>query len=463
MRFARVRLASRSARVGARLGPLAERRFRLFFVGQTVSLLGDGMTPLALSFAVLGLTGSAADVGYVFGARMAPLVVLLLVGGVVADRVSPRTVVIGSDLVRFGSQAALAALLVSGRAEIWHLVALQAVNGAATGFFFPAVTGVAPRVVSRERLQQANALRNLAASGGEIAGPAFAGVLVATVGAGWALAVDAATFGVSAAFLAAVKLPSHDALPRQSFLRDLRDGWDEFRGRTWLWSGVVAAGLGNMVWTAFTVLGAVVSKQSLGGAGAWALILSSLSAGAFVGGLVALRVHPRRPFVAAFATYLLLPIPCVLLALELSPFVIAAGALAAGGGLIFGNTVWETTLQEQIPAAALSRVTAYDWLGSLALQPLGFALVGWVSGTVGVAPTLWFAAAALVATSATVLAVPSVRALERRGPADVAPDNRAAGAADEWGPAAPPKTRQTADQGAPRGGVPKHDALGEDR
>lgn len=411
-------VASGGVGVAEKLGPLEERPFRLFFLGQSISLLGDGMAPLALSFAVLDLTGSASDVGYVFASRLAPLVAFLLVGGVVADRLSPRTVILASDLVRFGSQGAMAGLLVSGYAEIWHLLALQALNGAATGFFFPAVTGLAPLVVSRERLQQANALRNLAASGGEIAGPAIAGALVATVGSGWALAADAATFGTSAAFLAVVRLPPRAPLPGQSFLRDLLEGWNEFRSRTWLWTGVVAAGLGNMVWAAFSVLGAALSKESLGGPGAWALILSSLSAGSFVGGLVALRVRPRRPFVAAFAAYLLLAVPCGLLALHVPAAAVAAGALFAGAGLIFGNTVWETTLQQQVTPVALSRVTAYDWLGSLALQPLGFALVGPVSGALGTEATLWFAAAALVMTPALVLALPSVRGLEAsRGPA----------------------------------------------
>ena len=396
----------------SKLGPLRERQFRRFFVGQAISLLGDGMAPLAVAFAVLELTGSVSDLGYVFAARMAPLVAFLLIGGVAADRFSPRTVILASDGVRFASQSAMAALLISGHADLSHLIALQALNGAATGFFFPAITGMAPLVVSRPRLQQANALRNLAASGGEIAGPAIAGVLVATAGAGWALAVDAATFGVGMAFLAAVRLPPRTPRQGQSFARDLIEGWTEFRSRTWLWAGVLAAGLGNMVWTAFTVLGAALSKEELGGPGAWALILSSLSAGAFIGGVVALRVRPRRPFVAAFGSYLFLGVPIALLALTLPAGLVAAGALLAGAGLLFGNTVWETTLQQKVKPEALSRVTAYDWLGSLALQPLGFALVGPLAAEIGVEATLWLAATALVGISGVALAVPSIRRLE---------------------------------------------------
>jgi MFS family permease len=370
------------------------------------------MAPLALSFAVLDLTGSVSDVGFVFAARTGLLVASLLIGGVVADRFSRRSVMLASDLIRFGSQGAMAALLIGGQAEIWHLLALQAINGGASGFFFPAVTGLTPLVVSPAHLQQANALRNLAASGGEVAGPAIAGVLVATVGSGWALAADAATFAISAAFLAAVTLPDRERLAAQPFLRDLLEGWHEFRSRTWLWSGVLSAGLGNMVFTAFTVLGAVISKESLGGPGAWALILSTFSIGAFAGGLAALKVRPRRPFFVANLAYLPLGLPCALLAFELPAEVVAAGALVAGAGVIFGNTLWETTLQQHVPPAALSRVTSYDWLGSLAFQPLGFALVGAFSGSIGLESTLWIAAAALLALPLIILSLPSVRQVE---------------------------------------------------
>ena len=367
------------------------------------------MAPLALSFAVLELTGSVSDVGYVFAARTGPLVASLLVGGVVADRLSRKSVMLASDLVRFGSQGAMAALLIGGHAEVWHLLAFQAVNGSASGFFFPAVTGLTPLVVSPEHLQQANALRNLAASGGEVAGPAIAGVLVATVGSGWALAADAGTFAVSAAFLAGVRLPAREGLAVQPFLRDLLEGWHEFRSRTWLWSGVLGAGLGNMFFTAFIVLGAAISKESLGGPGAWALILSTFSIGAFAGGLAALKVRPRRPFFVAYLAYLPLGLPCALLALELPAQVVAAGSLVAGAGIIFGNTLWETTLQQQVSPAVLSRVTSYDWLGSLAFQPIGFALVGALSGSIGIGSTLWLSATALLALPTIILSLPSVR------------------------------------------------------
>src|SRR2546422_89464 len=177
-------------RVPEALRALEEREFRLFFVGQSVSLLGDGMVGVALAFAVLDLTGSASDLGYVFAARTIPLVGFLLAGGVFADRLSRRAVMVGSDVVRLGSP------------------------------------------------------------------------------------------GGTAAFLVRLTLPPHVRLPPQRFLHDLRDGWKEFRSRTWLWVGVWAAGIANMMSAAFFVLGAVIAKTSLGGAGSWALILAAFGVGA---------------------------------------------------------------------------------------------------------------------------------------------------------------------------------------
>src|SRR5829696_2229816 len=211
------------------LGALRERNFRMFFAGQAVSLLGDGMVPVALVFAVLEITGSPSALGLVLAARVLPTVVLLLVGGVVADRVSRRQVMIVADIARMLAQGAMAAVLIAGVAEVWMLAVLAAVGGAATAFFEPASTGLVPMTVSAGRLQQANALQGLSRAAGAIAGPAIAGVLVATVGPGAALAVDGATFAVSAAFLMALRVSPVIQAPSAAFISELREGWHEFR------------------------------------------------------------------------------------------------------------------------------------------------------------------------------------------------------------------------------------------
>ena len=251
------------------LGALQEREFRLFFTGQLVSLLGDAVTPFALAWAVLELTGSARDLGFVIAAKTAPLVLFLLVGGVFADRLPRRGVMLTADVARMAVQAATAALLLSHTARIWELIVLQAFAGAGTAFFNPASTGLTPMTVSAGRLQEANALRGMSMGLTQFAGPALAGILIVTVGPGYALAIDAASFGVSAFYLARLHLPPHVSLPPQWFGRDLLDGWRDFVARTWVWLIVVSASLGNMMSAVWLVLAAVWVKGGHGGAGAW--------------------------------------------------------------------------------------------------------------------------------------------------------------------------------------------------
>ncbi|HEY4703753.1 MAG TPA: MFS transporter, partial [Streptosporangiaceae bacterium] len=263
-----------------RLGVLAERDFRLFFTGYATSLVGAAMVPVALTFAVLQQGRSAEDVGYVLAAETVPLVILLLAGGVIADRLSRRAVMIGSDVARCASELLLAALLLTGSPPLWVFMVLAGVIGAGQAFFNPALTGLLPSVVSPARLQQANALRGVASSTAQIVGPAAAGLIVAAGGAGWAIAIDGATYAVSAVCLARLHLPAQAPPPRESFAAQLRTGWTEFRSRTWLWVIVVQFGLfGLLAYAPFMVLGAVIADRTLGGATAWGLILAAQGGG----------------------------------------------------------------------------------------------------------------------------------------------------------------------------------------
>jgi MFS family permease len=398
--------------LGESFAALRERQFRLLFTGQIVSLLGDAITGVALAFAVLDLTGSATDLGYVFAAKTIPLVTFLLVGGVFADRLPRRAVMLTADVVRGAAQGTVALLVLTHSAQVWELVVLQAVAGTATAFFNPASTGLTPMTVSPELLQQANALRGLSMAFTGIIGSVISGALVAGLGAGWALAIDATTFGVSAIFLAQLRLPAHATLPPQSFLRDLREGWHEFASRTWVWMIVLSASIGNMMTAIFVVLGAVIAKTSLGGAGAWAAILASLGVGSLFGGLVSLRIRVRHPLFFASSLGGFLALPMALLAAQAPAALVAAGALLAGGGNMIFNSLWETSLQQHIPASALSRVSAYDWFGSLAFQPLGLVLAGPAAAAIGISTTLWVATAVTIAMAVLVIATPSVRHLE---------------------------------------------------
>jgi len=393
---------------------LARRDFRLLFAARTASVLGNAVVPVAVAFAVLDLTGSATDLGIVLAARFVPQLVLLLVGGVLADRLPRQRVMVGADVAAGASQAIAAVLLLTGTLELWQLVALEAVNGAAFAFFFPASTGLIPRTVTPALLQPANALLRLSSNGMTVLGAGLAGVIVAATGPGEALAIDSATFLVSAACCSLLRVSGEMTGPGRRFLADLVAGWREFTRRRWLWSVVAQFSIVNAAHAgAFLVLGPVVAKDSLGGAAAWGLIVAAEAAGFVVGGLLGLRFRPRRPLLAGSIGVLLWAPPLALLALAAPPGVIAAAAVVGGLGAETFGVQWDTSLQGHVPGAALSRVSSYDALGSLALMPLGLAVAGPLAAAVGTATAIWAAFALIVVATAAVLLVSEVRTLPR--------------------------------------------------
>jgi MFS family permease len=399
------------ARLPESLDVLRTREFRLLFGGQVVSVLGDRMAAMALAFAVLEIGGSASDVGLVLAAGTFPLLATVLAGGVLADRVSRRAVMVAADMVRIVSQGAIAALLIAGVAEVWMLALLAGVSGAATGFFGPASTGLLPEVVLSEQLQPANALRMSAVSTGEILGPVFAGVLVAAVGAGWAIAVDSVTFAVSAACLAMLRLSTRIPTEPSSFLADLGEGWDAFRSRRWVWTFVSYFAVANLLWGAWGVLGPIVAERDLGGAAAWGAVLAAMGVGALAGSLLAAQVSPRRPLLFAGLTDCLFFLPLAFLAFAPPTVLIAGAALLAGAGMAISLSVWESTLQRHIPGESLSRVSSYDWFGSLAFYPLGLAIWGPIAAAIGISASLWLAFGVAAALTLALLSIPDVRRL----------------------------------------------------
>ena len=394
------------------------RDFRRVFAAQVISNVGDFFVPVAISFAVLDLTGSVSDLGLVLFARIIGQVLFFLAGGVWADRLPRLQVMIGSHALRFLTQGLLGLLLVSGVARVWELVVLQFLHGAATAFFRPATTGLTPQLVPPDELQAANGLMFASQSIGGIAGPIIGGSLVATVGAGWALLGDAATFAIAAALLA--QLPPLGSAPAStaSFWRELADGWTEVRSRTWLWTSIVDFAVFQMIYLAtMMVLGPLVAKQSLGGAGAWALILTAFSVGTLLGNLLSLRLRPRRPLLVAWTIIFLCGPSLVLLALKAPAWSIALTEVGAGLAIGVAGTLWETTLQRHVPAEALSRVAAYDWMGSTALRPLGLVVVGPIASVFGVEATLFGAFALTMVSSAVLLLIPDMWRVTDTGPA----------------------------------------------
>jgi MFS family permease len=400
--------------LGGKLRVLGEPAYRRLWIGRTTSLIGDGMSPVALAFAILGLTGSATDLGIVLAIHSLFLVSLLLVGGVIADRISPRLAMLGADVTRTISMGLIAALLLAGVAQIWELALLYAVDGAASAFFNPASNSIVPQIVPARRLQEANALLSFSRWMGKVAGPALAGVLLALGTPGSALAVDAATFAVSAACLWGLRAPKLRAEGESNdFLAELRHGWREFSSRSWLVAVVISAATTNAIFfPAFQVLGPTVARESLNGSSSWALIATLWGLGGLLGGLIAISIRPRRPLLVSEGFILLFPLPIVLLAFPSPTAVIAAGAFVAGSSVSLAEVLYETTVAQHIPQEALSRVTAYDWLGSLALEPIGLALVGPLAAGIGIPTTLWLGTLVMTLCLLAVIAVPSVRRLE---------------------------------------------------
>jgi MFS family permease len=395
--------------------------FRLLFWGQALSVIGDRITPIAIAFAVLGL-GSATDLGIVMAAGGIPFALFALAGGVWSDRIGRRRVMIASDLLRMVSQTVVAVLLLTGSAEVWMLAVLGFVYGTAAALFMPALIGLIPQTVGAARLQEANALISLTRSIASVAGPALAGVLIAAAGTGEAIAVDAATFAVSAACLIRLRPAAHAAVAdggeKETFLAGLRTGWREVRARAWLGWGLGAMSAYHLfVLPAVFVLGPALAKQDLDGASSWAAIVACLGIGGVAGNLVALRIRLRRPIVVTAAALVGASTQAAIIGSGLGTVGIAALELVAGACVALFFTLWDLSIQEQIPARAISRVSAYDFTVSLGLMPLGMAICGPIADAIGLYPTLrWMSAIGIVVALAW-LVQPSVRAVRRPLPA----------------------------------------------
>ncbi|WP_431886274.1 MFS transporter [Micromonospora wenchangensis] len=399
------------------LAPLRHAAFRRLAAGRLVNMVGNAVAPVALAFAVLDLTGSVRDLGLVVGARSLMNVLFVLFGGVLADRVPRRLVLVGSNLLGALTQAAVAALVLTGTATIPLLLALGAANGVVSALAQPAAAAATPQTVPAELIQSANAVIRLGMNAGMIGGTALGGLLVAAVGPGWGLAVDAVTFAVAAVAFAGVRVPAaRGAAARTGVVADLREGWTEFAARTWVWVVV----LGFMVLNAalaggVSVLGPAVADATIGRS-AWGLVLAAQTVGMVVGGIVALRLRVRR--------LLLLGVVCMvaesllLLGLALTPTLVAllAAAVAVGIAVEQFAVAWETSIAQHVPADRLARVYSYDMLGSFVAIPLGQVAVGPAAAVIGTRDTLLILAALVVLSVLGMVSSRAVRRLEASTP-----------------------------------------------
>src|SRR5437763_3362365 len=342
------------------LGVLRRQNFRYLFLGQAASTIGDRVVVVALALFITQRTGSPTDLGLVLGAQTLALVLLLLFGGVWADRLPRHRIMIATDLTRGALHALLAALIFTGAVRIWQIVVIETVFGAAQAFFQPAYTGLVPQTVPEAQIQDAKALSETMANLAFLIGPALATVLVLGLGAGEAFALDAATFAISALFLVRVRPRRRGAEPgpAKSVLRELNDGWREVRSRTWVWVTIaVFTGAVMCVYAQWYALAPVIARDVYGGAGVFGALESVAGVGAVLGALVALRWRPARPLLAGMLLVLAWPVQDGLFALGAPLPVVVGAAFSTGVGFSLLMIWWETALARHIPPRALGRVS----------------------------------------------------------------------------------------------------------
>lgn len=394
---------------------LRHRDFALLTAGGAVSALGNGITPVALAFAVLDLGGSATELGLVEAAFAGAEVATTLLGGVLGDRVSRKLMMEASSIGCAIVQAGLALLLIAHDASLASLTVLGALTGVLASLSRPSSQAMTRMTVPEEELSSAVATRALATQVGQLVGYALGGVLVAAAGAGWSIMIDAATFAAAAACFAALRIVQ--AAPegaRASMLADLGDGAREVLRHTWLWLLIAQALLYHLFYGgAQSVLGPIVVGDGMSRR-AWGVALAILMAGFVAGGAVCLRWRPRRGLFAGTALLSMTALFPIAMALATSPPLVWLGAFLHGFGLSIFSVFWDLSIQQEVPDDKLSRVYSFDAVGSFIARPLGLALTGPVAQAVGFDTWLLVVAAVIGGSSLLALLSPDVRGLVRR-------------------------------------------------
>jgi MFS family permease len=400
--------------VSTYLRVVQHRDFRYLFLGQSASLVGDRVVVVAIALFVTQTTGSATDLGLVLAAQSLPLVGLLLFGGVWADRLPRNRIMIATDLIRAGLHGVLAILIFTGLVRIWQLIAIEALFGSAQAFFQPAYTGLIPQTVPEALIQDARAMTEAIEDLAFLIGPAVATALVLGVGAGEAFVFDAATFVLSALFLTRVNPRQRgEAAAPQPVLHELRAGWREVRSRRWVWVTIVAfAGAVLCVYAQWYALAPKIARDAYGSAGVFGVLESLGGAGAVCGAVTGLRWRPAHPLRTGLLLILAWPMMSLLFALRAPVGLVGVMALATGFGFALLMVWWETALARHIPPRALSRVSAYDWMGSLALLPLGYVVAGPLASAFGARTVLALGSVVGLALLALALAPRSTRELD---------------------------------------------------
>ena len=402
---------------------LHERNFSLLLTGQAISIIGDAISMIALPFAILAMGGSVGQVGLVLGARAVPNAIFLLVGGVWADRLPRRFVMMASDIVRGVTMLGIFLALTLGDGSIAVLVVLSAVYGIGEAFFRPALSGIIPQCVSPARLQEAYGLLATTPALGIAVGGALGGALVALISPAGAIAFDVVSFAGSALCLALMR-PQGQPSPwrNRTFVHDLREGWTAFSSRSWL----VVAVIGEVLYALFVMpaiyaVGPAIADAKLGGSSDWAAVVSGFGIGFLIGGLTAMRLKPARPLVLSYLLCIPFSLFFVLIAIAPPVYVLFVAAIMAGSVIAISGTLLETTITREVAPEIRSRVGSFRSLGSVAMLPVGMILVGPITGAFSLSGAELVACGAVLLNAAIVLATPSVRALRATYPDESPP------------------------------------------
>jgi MFS family permease len=407
--------------LGEAARPLRRRAFRLLWLGRVASAIGDAVVPVALTFAVLSIHGSATALGGVLASFTIARVVFTLAGGVVADRFSRRTIMLSCDLLRAAVQAFIAVMLLSRHMTLTEFVACEALFGMASAFFGPAADGLVPQTVGPNELQSANALLGISRNTLNVFGPAVSGLLLWVASPGYVFAIDAASFVASAAFLARLDVDAPIRAPLRSFGSELREGLHEVTSRGWVRAPIIGFAVSNFMLASFLVLGPLVFISHVGSpTKAWGLVSACGSIGAIVGAFASVKLAPRRPLYGAFVSTTLLAVPIAALAEPLAWEAIAVAWGFGMGSVALANTWWETTLQRLIPEHVYSRVRSYDILVSFVFMPVGMIAFGPIASWIGLEHTLLAAGGVAAVTNLAVAFTPAVRSVTRAPAASAA-------------------------------------------
>jgi MFS family permease len=445
----------------SRFPVLALRDFRLLLADRLLAPAAVGFSIVGVAFAVLDITRSTADLSYVLAAQIAPSLVFTLIGGVFADRLPPQRVIIVGNLMIALGEGGFGLLVLSGHARLWQMIALECVTGAGIAVFYPASQALLPKIVPDGLLTQASALSRLAMNGGQMGGAAVAGLVVAAIGPGWALAICGLGMTGTVPVLLMLRATGSERTVSHGIIHELRDGWSEVRSRTWFWVTVLQYSAVMMAWYgAFQVLGPATARAHLGGPAAWGAITASESVGLIGGGLVALRFMPRRPVLFVAAIGMVIAIPTFSLAALWPLPLVCLCSFGVGIALECMMVVWTVTMTTNVPPDRLARVSAYDAFGSIMAMPVGALAAGPIAAAIGVSPTQYGAAAIILVASALAMIPREVRKFRSSVPVTLgAVTSTVPDAGPEAPDLAPPEIRGPAPDPLAVAEAATHDAL----